>query len=232
MMQNGRIKLAIYDLDRTITRIPTWTPFLLRAAWEMAPWRLGLIPVIGLAALGRAVGLHDRDRLKTIMHRYLLGPKVDPRKLAAVVERFADRMTLKHIQPGARQSLTSDRDEGRQIVIATAAHRFYADDIARRLGVADVIATEASLDEFGMVLPNLAGENCYGRAKHRMIMRWLEQQSLSRENTHIRFYSDHISDLPTFDWADEAIVVDAGPTLRALAQQRGWRTVSWRNAGD
>lgn len=232
MSEDARVALAIYDLDRTITRIPTWTPFLLSASWELAPWRLALIPLIGVAALGRAIGLHDRDKLKTIMHHYLLGREVNPRKLAGVVERFAERMVRTFIQPGARQCLTSDFAEGRRIVIATAAHRFYAQDIARKLGVTDVVATEAVLDGDGNLRPGFAGDNCYGMAKHGMIVRWLEEQGLKREDTHIRFYSDHISDLPTFEWADEAIVVDAGPALRSLAHQRGWRIASWRAASS
>lgn len=232
MTDGTRVRLAIYDLDRTLTRIPTWTPFLLRAAWELAPWRLALIPLIGVAALGRAVGLHDRDRLKMIMHRYLLGPAIEPAKLAAFVDRFADDMVRNFIQPGARQSLASDADEGRRVVIATAAHRFYVENIARRLNVVDVVATEPSLDCAGMVLPGFGGDNCYGAAKQRMIVRWLEDQGLRREDAHIRFYSDHISDLPTFEWADEAVVVDAGRALRSLAHERGWHVTSWRSAPD
>ena len=37
--------LAIYDLDRTVTRRATYTPFLLHCAVRRAPWRLLLLPV-------------------------------------------------------------------------------------------------------------------------------------------------------------------------------------------
>ena len=32
--------LAIYDMDRTVTRRATYTPFLLHCALRRAPWRL------------------------------------------------------------------------------------------------------------------------------------------------------------------------------------------------
>ena len=38
--------LAIYDMDRTVTRRATYTPFLLHCAWRLEPWRLLLLPVV------------------------------------------------------------------------------------------------------------------------------------------------------------------------------------------
>ncbi|HLL31270.1 MAG TPA: HAD-IB family hydrolase, partial [Allosphingosinicella sp.] len=34
-----KARLAIYDMDRTITRRATYTPFLIHAATRLAPWR-------------------------------------------------------------------------------------------------------------------------------------------------------------------------------------------------
>ena len=43
--------LAIYDMDRTITRHATYTPFLLHCAARRAPWRLLLLPFVILSML-------------------------------------------------------------------------------------------------------------------------------------------------------------------------------------
>ena len=37
--------LAIYDMDRTVTRGPTFGPFLWHAMWRLAPWRVLLAPL-------------------------------------------------------------------------------------------------------------------------------------------------------------------------------------------
>ncbi|MDQ3143410.1 MAG: HAD-IB family hydrolase, partial [Pseudomonadota bacterium] len=37
---------AIYDMDRTVTRHATYTPFLLHCAWRLEPWRLILLPLV------------------------------------------------------------------------------------------------------------------------------------------------------------------------------------------
>jgi hypothetical protein len=55
--------LAVYDLDRTITRKPTYTLFLIHCAMRRQQWRLIFVPVVILAMLAYAMGLFDRGRL-------------------------------------------------------------------------------------------------------------------------------------------------------------------------
>ena len=43
----------------------------------------------------------------------------------------------------------------------------------------------------------------------------------------IRFYSDHVSDAPVLEWADEPVAVNAHGPLRTLAKARGWPIVDW-----
>ncbi|ONF97096.1 HAD family hydrolase [Sphingomonas jeddahensis] len=227
MIDPPQASIAIYDLDRTITRLPTWTPFLVFAARRMHPARLWLLPAIGVAVARRIAGLMHRDRLKEAMHRLLLGPEVPAARLCEVSDEFADWIVSRHLRPGAVAQLAADRAEGRRIVIATAAHRFYAEPIARRLGVADLIATEANHNRAGALLPELDGPNCYGAVKQAMIAAWFASTKLDRANTHTRFYSDHVSDRPTFDWVDEPVAVNPHAKLRTLAAARGWQVVDW-----
>ena len=44
--------LAIYDMDKTITRVPTYTPFLVHVATRRSPWRLLLLPLVGVSVAG------------------------------------------------------------------------------------------------------------------------------------------------------------------------------------
>jgi phosphoserine phosphatase len=44
---------------------------------------------------------------------------------------------------------------------------------------------------------------------------------------HVRFYSDHVSDQPAFEWADEPVAVNPHGRLRRLAEQRGWQIEDW-----
>jgi len=219
--------LAIYDMDRTVTRHATYTPFLLHCAIRRAPWRLLLLPFVLLSMLAYTARLIDRARLKEINHRLLLGDAIHPRDLRPLVESFADRQIAGNIRPGARRAIERDKEQGRRLVLATASYRLYADAIAKRLGFDDVIGTGSIIGLDERVHAKIAGENCYGPAKLRMIADWLDASSLKGAHGHVRFYSDHVSDRPAFEWADEPVAVNPHGKLRRFAEQRGWAIEDW-----
>jgi HAD superfamily hydrolase (TIGR01490 family) len=219
--------LAIYDMDRTVTKRATYTPFLLHCALRRAPWRLLFVPVALLSMLGYALRLIDRAGLKEINHRLLLGARIHPRELRPLVGSFADAQVATNIRPGARAAIARDKAEGRRLVLATASYRLYADAIAERLGFDDVIGTGSVIGLDDRVHARIAGENCYGPAKLRMIAGWVEKSGLKDARGHVRFYSDHVSDRPAFEWADEPVAVNPHGKLRRLAEQRGWQIEDW-----
>jgi len=218
-------RIAIYDMDKTITRAPTWTRFLVHYARHHAPHRLALLPVVTALAGGYPLRLIDRARLKELSHWLMIGAHAQPVRLASAAKSFARRERL---FADARARIAADRADGYRIVVATASHSFYAGEIARLVGADAVIATEAMRDADGNILHRLAGENCYGAAKLARIEAWLATQQIERSSAHIRFYSDHVSDAPALGWADEGFVVNADPVLRSLAAARGWTALDWR----
>ena len=130
-------------------------------------------------------------------------------------------------RPGARSAIARDKAEGRRIVLATASYRLYADAIAQRLGFDDVIGTASIIGLDERVHAKIAGENCYGPAKLRMIADWVDKSGLNGVHGHVRFYSDHVSDRPAFEWADEPVAVNPHSKLRRLAEERGWAIEDW-----
>jgi HAD superfamily hydrolase (TIGR01490 family) len=219
--------LAVYDMDRTVTRRATYTPFLLHCAVRRAPWRLLFLPLVLLSMLAYAARLINRARLKEINHRLLLGPKIHPRELQPLVESFADKQVAINLRPGAREAIARDKAQGRRLVLATASYRLYADAIAERLGFDDVIGTGSVIGLDQRVHAKIAGENAYGEAKMRMIADWVDKSGLKGVHGHVRFYSDHVSDRPAFEWADEPVAVNPHGKLRRLAEQRGWAIENW-----
>ena len=216
---------AIYDMDRTVTRRPTYTPFLMHCALRRAPWRLLFLPLVGLSLLAYATKLIDRAKLKEINHRLLLGHKRHPHELKPLIESFAESTLKSNIRPGARDAIARDKAEGRRVVMATASYRLYAEAIAERLGFDDVIGTGSIIGLDERVHAKIDGENCYGPAKLRMVADWLRKSGFERG--HVRFYSDHASDAPVFEWADEPVAVNPHAKLARLAIIRGWLVEDW-----
>jgi HAD superfamily hydrolase (TIGR01490 family) len=220
--------LAIYDMDKTITQRPTWTRLLIASAKRRAPWRLALLPVAGVAALGYLLKRTDRAGLKRFTQRLMLGGALTPAAMEDLAEAFATAEIEHGVLHGARARIAADRAAGYTLVMATASHGYYAAAIAGRLGMHAVVATRAKRDGQGRILSDLEGHNCYGPVKLRMILEWMEEEGIARADAHIRAYSDHVSDAPLLDWADEGFAVNAHGPLKALAAAKGWPELDWR----
>lgn len=220
--------IAIYDMDRTITRRGTFVPWLRFWIRTQAPWRVVLLPLLFLAGVAYGLSLLDRGGLKAMAHRIVMGRSVHRQRVQAAAAAFAAAIVPDEVFPGARASIAADRAAGHRLVIATASNAYYADAIAARLGIDDVIATQSTWAS-DRLLPQLGSENCYGVAKRRLVNAWLDRHALS--SAPLLFYSDHLSDLPTFELAvasgGAVIAANPSPALRAEAARRGWQIVDW-----
>ena len=219
--------LAVYDLDRTITRRATYTPFLLHCALRRQQWRLMFLPLVALAMLGYLARLFDRGTLKEMCQALLIGAPDYAAHLKPLAESFAETTVADNIRPGALQAIERDRGQGRRMVLATASYRLYANEIASRLGFDDVIATGSVIGLDDRVHARIDGENAYGEAKMRMIADWVDKSGLTGKHGHVRFYSDHASDAPAFEWSDEPVAVNPHAKLERLAKTRGWAVEDW-----
>lgn len=219
--------LSVFDLDRTLTILPTYTPFLWFAMRSRAPRRLLLLPLLAPVALLYALKLVPRCRMKQAMHWIALGGALPEREAAQLADHFARRLVARGLYPEGIALIEAERKAGRRIVLATAAPHFYTAALARRLGIADIVATASSWRD-GNLTSGIASANCYGVDKRAMVEAFLDRAAITREAAHIRFYSDHASDLPMFELADDAVAVNPSARMRAVAAARGWRVLDWR----
>ena len=220
--------LAIYDMDKTVTRRATYHGFLLQMAFNTSPWRLFLSPLLPLGLVLYAIKIWDRARLKQFAQVLLIGRRVPKARFAKYVESHADLVVGKNVYPQLLARVAEEKAAGYRHIMATASYRLYVEAIAHRLGFDDVIATDLSTDSTGHVLARIDGHNCYDAAKLELVKAWMDKNGLSRESCHIRAYSDHISDVPLLSFADEAFATNPHGPLAALASSKGWSILDWR----
>ncbi len=214
--------IAIYDLDRTILKTPTFTAFLMFAGGQLGRSLWWLMPIWVCALIGYKLKLYGRKGLKQYGMKLFIGREISKEKAAMLAHKFAERVVPHDVPPGAVKAIAEDRAAGRTLVIATAAQELYVWAIARALKFDAIIATRNMQDDASYHYL-LEGENCYGDEKLKRAQQWLAEQKLTRENCSIRFYSDHPSDAAVFDWADEQILVTQSEKYSALARQKGWQ---------
>ncbi len=220
-------RLAIYDMDKTITRKATFGPFISHVLKHYHPGRAVMLPAMAAVTAVYGLNLINRTRLKEINLGLLLGNPIDRGIAAQIAESFAMETRRTNFLSEALHRIAADRAAGYRIVLATASYRFYVEAIAHLLAIEDVIATRCLSAGEEAFLPQIAGQNCYGEAKLMMVKEWLRSAGLKREDCHIRFYSDHVSDAPCLTFADEAFATNPHAPLRELAGKRGWPVLDW-----
>ncbi len=221
MKKADRPQIAIFDMDRTLTRRGTFTPFLIFVASRRQSWRFLLLPLFLLAMLGYVLRLIDRKGLKELGFRLLIGQKIGAPTLQALAAAFADHIVARGLHNSAMSLLHNAKGDDAILVLATASPDFYATEIAARLGFDAVIATQQMRDEAGHILATIKGHNCYGMEKRNYIARWFEQTERARAAFTVFFYSDDASDLPSLEWADKGFAVNPSFGFARLANQKG-----------
>lgn len=220
--------ISIYDMDRTITRRGTWIPWLGFWLRTQARWRVLLLPLLVPAGLAYAFRLIDRGRLKALGQRILMGHDVARLRVEAAAAEFARHIIAEDVFPDAITTFETAKATGQTLVMATASNAYYVRAIAAQLGFDAVLATESRWAGDSL-LPGLDGHNCYGEAKRLRVSAWLEVNAPA--DAELRFYSDHLSDLPTFEMVEArgglAVAVNPHAALRAEAVRRGWAIVDW-----
>ena len=217
--------LAVFDLDRTIVRFGTYTPFLLRYAVRHAPWRLLFAPVVLVLMVGYKLGLLDRGGLKERMFRLLIG-RPTMALMDEVSKDFADHVVTRHCFKEAVEAVARHRQAGDTLILATASFAFYARHIADRLGFDHTVGTLLEESD-GRLHPRIRGGNCYGPEKKSMVLDFLSRTV--GEGASFIFYTDDKSDIPLLDVAAAGILVNPKKYLAEYGAARAnMQIVRWQ----
>ncbi len=211
---------AIFDLDRTITRAPTWTWFLLHVNGRN-PLFWGQFLLIVLRMIGYKLHLVPRTSIKAAGVRTLRART--RAELQQKADDFVARILASGLRPGAKPAINTHKARGDLLILVTAAVDVVAEPLARALGFDQVICTRLAWPA-GATGPVLDGPNCYGAEKLRRIDALRARHPFSPP---IYAYSDHISDLELLSQADHGIAVNPSTALRRAAQARGLEIVNF-----
>ena len=143
------------------------------------------------------------------LHRQFMTSSIEP-----ILLNKADALLNKH------------RQQGDFLLIITATNRFVTEPIAERLGVDDLLATEAEIvnDRY---TGQPTGIPCFQDGKVKRLNSWLAQTGHNMEGSW--FYSDSHNDLPLLEGVDHPVAVDPDDTLAQHAEMKGWPIMSLRD---
>ncbi|MBU8541461.1 HAD family hydrolase [Falsiroseomonas tokyonensis] len=232
MSDGGRreapVRVAVFDLDGTISRRDLFLVFLMQAARRLGParkLRTALLPLHTLRFGLRAITNSD---LKAAYLDAILGGR--PRSaLAALAADFAAHRLAHELKPAALQAMQRHRQAGDALLLASASLDLYVEPIAARLGFDAVVSTRVAWTAEDRLAGSLDGDNLRGAPKLAAVRALLAKRFPTARD--FVAYSDHESDIPLLAAAGSAVAVDPTATLRRVAHERGWAIVDWRGTG-
>lgn len=212
------MRIAVFDLDGTITRGDTLLPYLL--GWRRRHRRAGFCRR-ALAALLRYPLVRDRGWLKSELIQAAMAGSTREKVLAWTGE-FVAGLGDEELCAGALAAIARHRAAGDHLVLLSASVDLYVPEIGRRLGFDETICTEVAWRD-GILEGSLLTENRRAAEKRRCV----EALRARDAGARIAAYGNARSDFEHLAVADEPVLVNAGPALRAEAGRRGFRTEQW-----
>ena len=214
-------RLALFDLDGTLTRRDTFTPWVSGLLLRQ-PLRWWRVPALLLPLIGYALRFHDRGRLKgAVLHILFAG--LDRATIESWSARFVHRTVAQGMFREALAALRAHRLAGDEVILLSASPDLYVPLIGRELGANHTICTEVRWNG-DRLDGRLAGANRRGPEKARV----LAQLRAARPGTPVIGYGNSPADLDHLQHCEEGVYVNAPPSLVRRTPLPALRWVRWR----
>jgi HAD superfamily hydrolase (TIGR01490 family) len=211
--------VAFFDLDKTIIAKSS------TLAFTRPMFRAGLLRGSTLAKAGIAQAYYqafgaDHDQLERVKEELTsLTKGWDRAEVEALVEETVDEVVAPLVYAEALAIMAEHRGHGRRVVVLSASPEEIVKPLCRYLGIDDVIATRAAVDEEGRYTGELE-VYAYGSGKAEEMMRMADDEGIDLEASYA--YSDSITDLPMLEAVGHPVAVNPDSELAAIAAERGW----------
>jgi phosphatidylglycerophosphatase C len=215
------LRLAVFDLDGTLTRHDTFVPFV-GGLLARQPSRWIRLPLLLLPVLAYALRIFGRGELKGAILRLLFAGM--PRsRINAWAQEFAAGAVERRMFVQGPPTFGSHVDAGDHVVLMSASPDLYVPLIAGALGASECICTPVRWD--GELLDGrLAGPNCRGEEKARILERLRQQHP----GLQVIGYGNSGADVAHLVRCDEAVYVNASTRVRSRLERLGLRLVQWQ----
>lgn len=222
---NGHMEAAFFDLDKTI--VARSSPLALSRSFMKA----GLVgpSFFAKSLVGQIifllVGADETKMEKVRKEAAKLTAGWEQEKVRQVVQDVFEEVLSPLIYSEALELLHDHRAAGRLLCIVSSSPEEIVEPLAHMLGVDEFVATKARVKE-----GRYTGEldfYAYGGAKAEAVRELAARTGINLAGSFA--YSDSVTDLPLLESVGNPVVVNPDKALRRLAEERGWRTETFRN---
>jgi len=210
------VHIDFFDVDHTITHHAS--------GWNFARYGIKrkLFPVRALFSLPFYYIQYRYGSFTTdIFHKGLTIFKgLLKADLESIARESFDKKLKKDIHDDAFKAISTLREAGKMIVLATSSLEVIVQPLADYLGVDHVIATRLEYID-GVCTGSFADPPVFGKEKMIRVLSYIKEIGSSLSTCS--FYSDSYHDIPLLEVVEEPVAVNPDHRLRREAVKRGWK---------
>lgn len=187
-------KLAIFDVDYTLTRKETLAEFFAFMLKKNPNLFFHIPKSVGSAFLF-LLGIFDAKKAKENFIAFIDG--VDEQEMQQLVKEFYDKKFSKIFYEDAMAEMKKLKKDGYKIILISASAEFYLNELYNIKEVDKIIGTRFKVTE-GKHTRRIEGENCKGEEKVRRLREYLKEENIEVDFKNSYMFSDSLSDSPLF----------------------------------
>jgi HAD superfamily hydrolase (TIGR01490 family) len=209
---------AFFDLDKTIIAKSSTLAFR-RHMYKAGLLNRRTLLVMAVAQFFYVLFGADHSQMERVRESLMALIKGwDSHQLAEIVDETLEDVVAPLVYAEALFLIDEHHREGRRVIIVSSSPEEIVRPLARYLGVDDVIATRAAIDEDGLYTGELE-YYAYGPTKADAVHE-LEAEGLDLAASYA--YSDSHTDLPLLEAVGHPVAVNPDRELRKAADENGW----------
>ncbi len=187
-------KLAIFDVDYTITKRETMIEFY-RFMVKKNPRLVLHIPRIIGSGILMAARYYDLKRAKEEFLAFTAG--IEEEEMKSLVKEFYEKKLSKILYRDAVDTIKKFKAEGFKIYLISASAEVYLNELYNIKEVDKIIGTRLILKN-GKYIKGFEGENNKGEEKVRRLLEDLKKDNIEVDFKESYMFSDSMADLPLF----------------------------------
>ncbi|MGL5354739.1 MAG: HAD-IB family hydrolase [Clostridium sp.] len=197
-------KLAIFDVDYTITRKETLMElfkYVLSNDRKMVKY----LPRAIFSGAMYGIGVYDERKVKETFLKFIDG--IEEKHLSELVKSFYEKRLSTILYKDALDMIKKLKGEGYKVFLISASPEFYLNELYAIAEVDLIIGTKFLFNE-GKFARKMDGLNCKGEEKVRRLKEVIEKENLVVDFENSYMFSDSLSDKPLLDLVGKAYLIN------------------------
>ncbi|MEN8077990.1 HAD-IB family hydrolase [Clostridioides difficile] len=188
-------KLAIFDIDYTITRKETLMEFFKYIVSKDIK-NIKFLPRALYSGLMYGIKVYDEKRVKECFLKFI--ENIEEEELAKLTKSFYDERLSTILYKDAVDMIKKLKNEGYMVVLISASPEFYVKEFYAIKEVDLILGTKFTF-EGGKFIRKMSGKNCKGEEKVRRLNEVLKEKNIEVDFKNSYMFSDSLSDKPLLD---------------------------------